>query len=143
MSTKEMRGINGAMIVINPAPFKEVKKLRQAIARELLNHKIDIGNPKSIADLRKQIGDNVSEYLNLIKDVLLGLEVSDEFTRVIEACMRECTYDNIVINMQLFDDKPEAREDYDTIVLEVIKTNIAPFMKPLAGLLTMQNEDAE
>lgn len=138
---KEFNGNNGARVVINPAPFKTVKKLRQQIAKELLNHKIDVGNPKSFNDLRKQIGDNMSDYLNLIKDILLGLEVSEDFTNVIESCMRECTYNNAVINMQLFDDIPEAREDYDKIVMEVIKVNLAPFTKALSGLFAMPNEE--
>lgn len=138
---KELNGVNGARIELNPAPFKTVKRLRQVIAKELLAHKIDIGNPKTLKDLKKQIGDNISDYVNLVKDVLLGLEVSEEFTDVIYQCMRECTYNKIAINEQLFDDVQEAREDYDKIVMEVIKINIAPFMKPLTGMFVMQSEE--
>ena len=138
---KELNGVNGARIELNPAPFKTVKRLRQVLAKELLAHKIDIGNPKSLADLKKQVGNNVSEYVNLIKDVLLGLEVSDEFTSVIWDCLRHCLYNKIAINEQLFDDVPEAREDYDTIVVEVIKLNIAPFMKSLHGMFEMPNDE--
>lgn len=140
---KELKGHNGVKIVINPAPFKLVKRLRQCIAKELLKHKVDVGNPTSFDDLKGSIKGNISEYLNIIKDIILGLEVSEDFESVLWECMSECTYKNIAITESLFDDIPTAREDYDLIVMEVIQENLAPFLKSLLGLFAMQEVPTE
>lgn len=137
---KELKGCNGARIVINPAPFKQVKRLRQVIAEELKQHNIDIGNPASLKELFDHVRGNVSEYLNLIKDILLGLETSEKFSEVMWACMLSCTYNDITIKESLFDDLPAAREDYDLIQKEVVQVNLAPFIKPLAGLFVVQSD---
>lgn len=133
---REIRGINGAAIVINPAPFKLVKQLRGCIANELKKIQIDIGNPESLDAIKKEFNGNVSKYLNYIKDILLNLETSENFERVIWDCLKECLYDNKSITQLLFDDIPAAREDYDLIVYECIKENMAPFFKSLGGMLS-------
>lgn len=138
---KEFRGTNGAKIVINEAPMRDVKKLRQVIAKELMKNNIDIGNPRSIQELIGTVNNNISTYLNLIKNILLGLETSDEFNTIMWQCMKICLYDEKTITEQLFDDIPEARSDYDLIQKEVIQVNLAPFMKPLLGLFATPNEE--
>jgi len=130
---REIKGQNGAKIVINASSMKNVKRLRQCIAKELLKHKIDLGNTSSLTDIANTLKDNLPKLINLLKDVLLGMEISEEFETVIYACLSDCTYNNIQIREQLFDDIPEAREDYDRIILEVIKENLAPFTKGLLG----------
>ena len=136
---KEIKGSNGAKIVINCAPFGVVKKLRKCIAQQLKELQIDIGNPDSLAALKKEFGDNVSKYLNSFKNLLLGLEISQDFEDVMWECLKECLYDNKQIIPTLFDDIPEAREDYDKIVYESIKENLGPFFKSLGGLLSTPN----
>lgn len=136
---RELKGQNGAKIVINASSMKNVKRLRQCIAKELLKHKIDIGNTNTITDIANTLKDNLPKLVNLIKDVLLGMEISEEFETVIYNCLADCTYNNICIKEQLFDDIPEAREDYDRIILEVIKENLAPFTKGLLGTSLISN----
>lgn len=136
---KEFNGSNGAKIVINSAPFGVVKKLRKCIAQELKNIQIDIGNPDSLAALKQEFGNNVSKYLNSFKNLLLGLETSQDFEDVMWECLKECLYDHKAITPLLFDDIPEAREDYDRIVYEAAKENLGPFFKSLGGLLSTPN----
>lgn len=138
---KEFKGINGAKIVINEAPMRDVKRLRQVIAKELMKQNIDIGNPRSIQELIGTVNNHISTYLNIIKNTLLGLEVSEEFNSIMWQCMKICTYDEKTITEQLFDDIPEARVDYDLIQKEVIQVNLAPFMKPLLGMFSTLNEE--
>lgn len=138
---KQLKGTTGKIITINPAKFKHTKLLRECIARELMKHKIDIGNPKTLEQISKNIKENIGELINLLKDVLLGLETSQEFNNVIWLCLQECTYDNAMITEQLFDDIPEYREDYDLIVMEVVKENLRPFLKSLNGLLPTTKEE--
>ena len=140
---REIRGVNGAAIIINPASFKLVKQLRGCIANELKKIQIDIGNPQSLDAIKKEFNGNVSKYLNCFKDILLNLETSESFENVVWNCLKECLYDNKAITPTLFDDIPSAREDYDLIVYECIKENMAPFFKSLGGLLSAPKASTE
>lgn len=140
---KELIGHNGAKIIINPASFALVRRLRQCIANELKNVSIDIGNPNSLNDLKQAFNSNVSKYLNQLKDLILGLETSQQFNDVIWECLSCCVYDNKQIKMSLFDDVEEARQDYDLIVYECLKENLAPFFSSLAGKLSALGTTSE
>lgn len=138
---KEFKSTKGKRVVINPAPFKVVKRLRKTFANELLKVNIDIGNAQSLEELKNVYSEN--KLLNILKNVLLGLEVSEEFEDVIFECLQECTYDNITITSDLFDDKPELRQDYDRIVLEVVKENLNPFIKGVVGMFSTTTQTTE
>ena len=131
----EFKGVNGKKIVINCSSMKTVKKLRKALAKELLKVNIDVGNPASLKELNGTFKDT-NKWLNIFKEILLGLETSEEFDEVISECLRDCTYDNIMITEDLFDNKEEARADYDRIVMEVVKENLRPFLKGVSGMLS-------
>lgn len=132
---KEFKSSTGKKIVINCASMKNAKRLRKALANELLKVNIDVGNPKDLSELSNTFKDT-NKWLNIFKEILLGLETSEDFDNVISDCMKECTYDNIMITEDLFDDKPEMREDYDRIVMEVVKENLRPFLKGVSGMLS-------
>ena len=128
---KEFKGQSGKRIVINIANFKESAQLKACIAKELLKQEIDLTQFDSFESLKKEF--------NKLKDILLGFEISEEFNAALFDCLRHCTYDNIQVKEQLFDDVPEAREDYYTIVFECIKENILPFFKGLLSKLKTLN----
>lgn len=134
---KEFKGENGDRIVINTTSMANVKALRKCLAQELLKQNIDITNVESISALKQQMTGAV--LIGLIKNVLCSLECSEEFDRVMEKCLKDCTFRGITISEQLFDDIEEAREDYDKIRLECIKENLAPFFKKVVGLLKTQD----
>ena len=141
--SKEFKGQTGKRIVINVANFKESAQLKACIAKELLKQNIDIGNADSLAGLKDELNNSVPKLLNTAKNLLLSCEVSEEFNKALFDCLRHCTYDSIQVREQLFDDVPEAREDYYMIVFECIKENILPFFKGLLSKLKTLNPTKE
>ena len=137
---RELVGQNGVKIVINAASMLVVKKLRKCIASEFLKVNIDIGNPKKLEELKREFEKNISKYINDIKNVILGLELSDQFEDVMWQCLKCCTYDNKQIVPTLFDDIEEARADYDYLVIECLKENLTPFFGRLTGVLSMAGQ---
>jgi len=134
--TKEFKGENGARIVINSASFKEATALKKAIEKELLKTNISF-DAKSLQEINDKY--SMMEFINIAKNFIFSCETSDEFERVLFDCLKHCTYDNIQIKEQLFDDVPEAREDYYMVIFECIKENIIPFFKSLPSKLSILN----
>ena len=134
---KEFKGSNKARIVINASTWENVKALRRCFAQELLKQDIDIDNLTSLTELKDKL-QGVA-LLNVIKNIVCSLECSEEFDRVLCKCLADCTYKDIEITENLFDDIPEAREDYDVIRIECIKENLKPFFKKVAGMLNIQD----
>ena len=133
---KEFKGCNGAKIVINEASWGDVRKLKKVLAIELLKLGIDIDK-----EFLGQSEENLmvgSKLFQLLKDVYLTLEASDDFNNEIMNCLQYCHYDNIQIKEQLFDDKPEAREDYYDMVIGCLEVNLAPFIKKVLSKFSNQ-----
>ena len=133
---KEFKGCNGAKIVINEASWGDVRKLKKVLAIELLKLGIDIDK-----EFLGQTEENLmvgSKLFQLLKDVYLTLEASDDFNDEIMNCLQYCTYDNIQIKEQLFDDKPEAREDYYDMVIGCLEVNLSPFIKKILSKFSNQ-----
>lgn len=133
---KEFKGCNGAKIVINEATWADVRSLKRVLAAELLKLGIDIDK-----EFLGQSEENLmvgSKLFQLIKDVYLTLEASDDFNNEIMNCLKYCHYNNIKITEQLFDDEIEAREDYYDMVLGCLEVNLAPFMKKVLSKFTNQ-----
>lgn len=85
-----------------------------------------------------------SEVLNDLKDitttgaldaiikVLIAADTSSDFEKALFECLKHCLYDEFYpINEKLFEDKPEAIEDYYEIVAKCIEENLRPFFKSL------------
>ena len=133
---KEFKGCNGAKIVINDASWGDVRKLKKVLAIELLKLGIDIDK-----EFLGQTEENLmvgSKLFQLLKDVYLTLEACDDFNDEIMNCLQYCTYDNIQIKEQLFDDKPEAREDYYDMVIGCLEVNLSPFIKKILSKFSNQ-----
>lgn len=119
-------------VKINAASFKDAANLRKALV-------------KCLKDEGILQGSNLADFTNIdisaIFNVLVNLDSSDEFERAVMECLKVCIYDfmgkNIKITPQLFDDIPDAREDYYEIVAKCCEVNLAPFFKSLgSGLKT-------
>lgn len=136
---KEFYTDKGVRVVINPAPMRLVKQLRQGILRQLRKQNIDVGTPKSIAALKETLSTDFSKYLNIFKDMLIDLELDESFDRVLMSCLEKCVYDNKGINEALFNSDMDAREEYDRIRFECIKENLKPFFKNPLGWLNVLN----
>lgn len=128
-------------IEIKPASFKEACNLKKAVAKALSGK--DLGfNGGSLMDVK----------LDSILQLLVDIDTSDEFEKAVMECLKCCIYDkggkNIKITAQVFDDFPEAREDYYEIVTKCCEVNLRPFFKSLVSefnhrLTTIPNESQE
>lgn len=117
---------NGTEVRINSATTKEVLRLKREVMRHLKNkgiiNEVGAGNLTSI---------NLSDVL----DLLIDIDTSEDFEKAIFDCLNSCIYDlqgkKIKITEQLFDDIPEAREEYYEIMLKCAEINLRPFFKSL------------
>lgn len=137
---KEFKGENGARIVINPASFKEATALKKAIEKELLNAKIplDLGKVNGLKEAKDELNKHsLAELIDILKNIVLSCDTSEEFNMALFNCLKHCTYKDIMIREELFDDIPESREDYYTIIFECIKENVIPFFKGLLSKLSI------
>ena len=130
--TKECTTVNGnAELILNEATFADCIVLQSVIMEEAKKLKIDIG------EIELDFGGaSVTALLDSIKDLFLNLMTSDKFDRIIFKCLASCTYNGIKITKQLFDDMPEARQDYYQIIKECVEINLAPFLKSLTSQLS-------
>jgi hypothetical protein len=123
----------GAKLVINCASMAQMKALKRALLIEIKNTKCGLklkGKGVNLAD--KEV--DVSEVLDFLKDVIISIDISDDLDRALEPCLNLCTYNNFRMSPSFFDEHPEALNDYYEIIVEVIKTNLNPFMKSLVTL---------
>ena len=127
----------GLPIVLNYADIEVVEELMQLIIRQA--EELDL-EPV----IKKLTGLSTDEILQLdietflpllplLQKIICKLESSKEFKNIVYRLLSSCTYNGVCINKQLFNDKPELREDYYMLEWEVIKFNIRPFLKNLLG----------
>ncbi len=120
-------------VVINPAPMRDVQRLKQVIFNELKKTPIGIkliNNEGSFFD--KEL--DFTGILDFVKDVLIGIDTSSDFEEAIFNCLQYCTYKTVwKIDRDLFDNDKvlEAREDYYEILYMCVEENLAPFIKSL------------
>ena len=114
-------------IVINPASFQTAINLKKAAAKCLL----DAGITK---DMNFQ-GLDISLLIDKGLELLCIAETSDDFERALFECLQACYIDENgiknKITRELFDEKPELREDYYEIVSKCVEVNLRPFFKSL------------
>lgn len=130
-------------IEITPASFKEACNLKKAVGKSLTGKGFlsDV-DTTSLMDVK----------LDSILQLLVDIDTSDEFEKAVLECLKSCIYDkggrNIKITAQLFDDIPEAREDYYEIITKCVEENLRPFLKSLVSefkhrLSTLPEENLE
>ena len=117
--------------MITAASFKDAVNLKKAAMKCLLN--VDTLKGINFDNLQ---GLDSSKVFDALGQLIVNMDVSEEFEKAVFACLANCTYDGFFkINMQLFDDKPEAREDYYEIVSKCCEVNLSPFFKSLVSEL--------
>ena len=131
---KEIKSMQtGNAIVINCAPMRSVQRLKQVILNEVKKNPIGIklvGGDKSI--LEKEL--DFTGVIDFLKDILIGIDTSDDFTDAIFECLQYCTYKKVYkIDEALFDNEavPEARQDYYEILYACVEENLRPFIQSL------------
>lgn len=125
-------------VKITPASFAAASNLKKAAMQAIDTKNIKIDNLDEI---------KLSKFLDLIINSIINLDTSDFFEKAIFECLSVCIYDGFYkITPQLFDDKPEIREDYYEIVTRCAEVNLRPFFKSLVSefktrLQTIKQED--
>lgn len=132
---KDFKAANtGKRVVINPASYKEVKELKKVILQVIEKHPLGLkllGQTNNI--MEKQI--DFSQLLDFIKNIVIGMDTSEEVENALFNCLRHCTYDTTkIINEELFDEVIEAREDQYEIFVACIEENLTPFIKSLVSM---------
>ena len=117
----------GKTIDIRPAGFQDAINLKKAVAKCLL----DAGVVKNL-DFQ---GLELTLLIDKIAELLFNAETSNSFEKALFECLKYCYIDEngvkIKITPQLFDEKPELREDYYEIVVKCAEENLRPFFKSL------------
>ena len=117
----------GKTIDIRPAGFQDAINLKKAVAKCLL----DAGVVKNL-DFQ---GLELTSLIDKIAELLFNAETSNSFEKALFECLKYCYIDEngvkIKITPQLFDEKPELREDYYEIVAKCAEENLRPFFKSL------------
>lgn len=136
--------LKGSELRITIASFTQSKALVKAIERALKSCKLDLsGLGDDLApdiksgerlDLSKIDFTKASGFIETIFNLVLSADSSDEVERCAFDCMTGRTLIGTEAVNQDFFEKPENRELYYPILIEVIKVNAGPFIKGL-GLL--------
>lgn len=132
--SKQLTSSKGLPIVLNYADMQDVEELIQLIAKKA--KELNLENVvRSLTSFEEFCQQDVQTLLPLLQQIICDLESSKEFNTIVYNLLRVCTFNGVVITQQLFNDKPELREDYYTLKIEVVKFNLAPFLKKLSGKL--------
>lgn len=117
----------GKTIEIKPASFQDAISLKKAVAKCLL----DAGVVKNL-DLH---GLELTSLIDKIAELLFCAEISTEFEKALFDCLRVCYIEENgiknKITREIFDEKPELREDYYEIITKCAEENLRPFFKSL------------
>lgn len=132
--SKQLTSSKGLPIVLNYADMQDVEELIQLIAKKAKELNLE-SVVRSLTSFEEFCQQDVQTLLPLLQQIICDLESSKEFNAIVYNLLRACTFNGIVITQQLFNDKPELREDYYTLKIEVVKFNLAPFLKKLSGKL--------
>lgn len=114
---KEIKLPSGATLKITLSSFSVAKALLQAVTEEAKGMTIS--------------GETEIDF-NLMKDLLCTALSSKKIEACIWECCKKATYNGIKISEETFEDE-DARQDYFTVMLEVSKENLLPFMKSLSA----------
>ncbi len=118
---------SSAILEITAVSFADATELKKAVARELVNVKVDLTS----LDLSKISADE----LNSFKNVLFQILGSDAIEAALWKCMSRCLYNQQRITPATFE--PEAaREDYHHVAWEVMVYSLRPFGKSLLSLFS-------
>lgn len=119
-------------VIINPASFQDAIFLKKEAMKCLTSsgalNNIDVNN------LSKT---DVKGLFDSFANLIVALDTSNGFENAVFKCLERCIYDNKhAITRQLFDDKPELREDYYEIVSKCCEVNLSPFFKSLSSVFS-------
>lgn len=117
MAVREVKLPSGAILKIHTAPFVDAKTLFQALLKEI-----------------KKVNIKADEWEGVLKDIVCSAFSSPEIEECIKKCWIKCLYMRGDVPKKLSDslfDDQSTWEDYISILIEVAKENVSPFLKSL------------
>lgn len=125
----------GAEVKLAMADFEDVLFFKSVIQTVIAEKGLDID--LDISKITSSDGKGkVTEMLPQLMKAVILIEGDKRFHESFMRCLKRCTYNSKKIDKNLWNDTPEAREDYYELVLEVLKLNFSPLLKPLLSLFT-------
>ena len=119
-------------VKINEASWRDASLLKKEALKCL-------GNTSILNDVKNLTQLNSTVLFGEISKLIIGLDTSIEFEDAIMKCLSGCIYDGThKIDENLFNDIPEAREDYYEIVSKCCEVNLRPFFKSLVSEFKMR-----
>lgn len=106
---------SGAKLEFHQAPWKDARKLCQALASEALILKMNLSTEIDI---------------NFFKDLVCTAIHSEKIEAAIWVCMQRALYNGLKVTEDTFEPE-EARQDYYPACIEIAQENAGPFMKGL------------
>ena len=121
-------------VQINAASFQDAVKLKKTVMQCLL----DAGIIKDI-NFDKLQNINTNDLFSKLGELILNMDASEAFNKAVFSCLGSCIYNGFhKIDEKMFNDFPEAREDYYEIVVKCCEENLRPFFKSLVSELTQR-----
>lgn len=121
----------GKKVVIKPATFQDACELKKETMKCISNSNLLKG-----LDFTNFASLDANKVFGALSELITNIDSSSEFENAIFKCLGRCTCDGISISRQLFDDKPELREDYYEIITHCCEENLRPFFKSLYSELS-------
>lgn len=114
-------------VKISEASWRDASLLKKEALKCLGNTSV-LNNVKNLTQITSTV------LFGEISKLIIGLDTSVEFENAIMKCLSGCIYDGTrKIDENLFNDIPEAREDYYEIVSKCCEVNLRPFFKSLVS----------
>lgn len=116
--------INGSELKITLGSFSEAMALQKSIGRALRGMKLDLPDSAK-ADLSP---DSIGDILGAV----LNVATSDDVEVALFDCAGRCLIGTDKVDRDYFE-RPENRQNYYPIMIEIIKANCGPFIKGLGS----------
>lgn len=107
---------SGAKFHVSVVPFQDAKALTKALMKSAA------GIPLAQNPLEMDV--------TVLKDALIAAATSDDVETAIFRCLERCTYEDVKVTPDLFNDVKlgeGSRKDYFTMCGKVVEVNCAPF----------------
>lgn len=129
---------NGDVLAIGSIPFSISNKFRRTVASELM--RVKLPEIKGIPLNKEGNPDIGSADISDFKDLFLVLFASESIEREINSMLARCTYNDIKITPEFWDENEEAQENYVPCALEVAQVALRPTLKGLGSLFVKNSK---
>jgi hypothetical protein len=129
---------SGSKLNVTMSSFQEANALKNALLVAV----------KGVPGLDDSLlaGTAKDQEIGPILAILVNAATSEEVERHLFKCFERCTYDNIRVTRDLFDDAKiglQARQDYYEMSVKVIQENCLPFFKQALSLFAQLRTKAD